>query len=300
MDIGAAFSQHVHPKYFHKQFNFYLHDQLDFLELLQNCLSDNYKRVVLKWFIDLVEKSEIELDGEIAAAYAMVITAGSKNGIGETELVCYKTKDIKVLSKESPWVIAGNGSTGHRTWEAALCLGDYALKTIGEDKKQVNNFLELGAGTGLVGLLMSQMNSKNRVILTDGDEQVVEMLKENIALNSNTKNVTAEKLYWGEEDDESKFDNFNDGVILCADVTYESGLIHMLVQCLWKLLKKNKYALLGATLRSQETFAQFEKECEEMGIKMEMLKKYSTPFDDECCFFVPPENPNVLIYKLTC
>ena len=45
------------------------------------------------------------------------------------------------------------------------------------------HILELGSGAGLVGLIAGKLSSSNRVTLTDGNDQSLELLKTNIAVN---------------------------------------------------------------------------------------------------------------------
>lgn len=61
------------------------------------------------------------------------------------------------------------------------------------------NVLELGAGTGFVSILAAKHLSARHVIVTDGDEGVVEALKENFFLNGldDERTVNASVLRWG-------------------------------------------------------------------------------------------------------
>ncbi|KAL9049146.1 MAG: hypothetical protein Q9162_007365, partial [Coniocarpon cinnabarinum] len=66
---------------------------------------------------------------------------------------------------EKPLVLSASGSTGHRTWEAALHLAGWL-----EDGALVNGkrVLELGAGTALLSLLAAQKGALS-ITATDGD-----------------------------------------------------------------------------------------------------------------------------------
>lgn len=100
---------------------------------------------------------------------------------------------------ENPSLISGQGTTGLRTWEAALALSEYILQSQGSLLNGVETVLELGAGTGLCALLCAKLGVP-RVIATDGDENVVASLKANAEANGVEDRVTSEMLWWGSED----------------------------------------------------------------------------------------------------
>lgn len=98
-------------------------------------------------------------------------------------------------------MISGSRTTGHRTWEAALHLGSYLLTNPGHDLIRGKFVLELGAGTGFLAILCAKHLGARHVTTTDGDEVVVDYLKENLALNGieEEKLVSARTLWWGDE-----------------------------------------------------------------------------------------------------
>lgn len=97
-------------------------------------------------------------------------------------------------------LISGSLTTGFRTWEAALHLGAYLLSGPGQDLIKGKSILELGAGTGFLSILCAKQLGANHVTSTDGDEGVVEALKENLFLNGldNEKQVLTSVLRWGQ------------------------------------------------------------------------------------------------------
>lgn len=103
---------------------------------------------------------------------------------------------VKLL--ENRYVISGAGTTGLRTWEAALHLGSYLLSSpealsLVKDKAVI----ELGAGTGLLSFMCAGYLGASKVISTDGDEGVVEALKDNAACNELAADTTFHQLWWG-------------------------------------------------------------------------------------------------------
>ena len=89
------------------------------------------------------------------------------------------------------------GDTGVVVWDAAIVLAKYLEINIGmvRDKEAV----ELGSGTGAVGLCAGVLGAK-KVILTD-QEELVEFLSHNIELNTEVSQrrgrVSAAALQWG-------------------------------------------------------------------------------------------------------
>jgi len=81
-----------------------------------------------------------------------------------------------VVTSESRGLLYGFGSTGFRTWEAALHLGTYLCSTeTGQALIRGNKVLELGAGTGFVSLLCKKHLDAERMVMTDGNEKLVEL-----------------------------------------------------------------------------------------------------------------------------
>jgi predicted nicotinamide N-methyase len=103
--------------------------------------------------------------------------------------------------------------------------------------------LELGSGLGLAGLASAAWTDCNYVLLSDGDPELVDVMRQNIALNQQSNAFGEEGQLHGKvqaacidfletkTDADNKFD-----VILCADCVYDTGLhihlLHKFRQCL--------------------------------------------------------------------
>jgi len=96
-------------------------------------------------------------------------------------------------------LISGSLTTGFRTWEAALHLGSYLLTAEGISLIRDKSVLELGAGTGFLSILCARHLEAKHVTATDGDEGVVEALRENLFLNGldQEEQVVTSILRWG-------------------------------------------------------------------------------------------------------
>lgn len=94
---------------------------------------------------------------------------------------------------------------GFTVWDGALVLSAYFeslpsqfwYKTDKNNVKKAKKILEVGAGTGLCGIAVSQLNSDIDVTITDLQKQL-EIMKENISHNlpKNPSNLRAEVLGW--------------------------------------------------------------------------------------------------------
>jgi hypothetical protein len=107
-----------------------------------------------------------------------------------------KEPELKLLENRA--VISGAGTTGLRTWEAALHLSSYLLSSpelIANVKGK--KVIELGAGTGLLSILCASHLSAAHVTATDGDDGVVQALHENVAFNDVKDAMDIGVLWWG-------------------------------------------------------------------------------------------------------
>ena len=91
--------------------------------------------------------------------------------------------------------------TGTSTWFAASAFSKWSC---GEDAASLfggRAILELGSGTGLSGIALSKclmrVGSPSSLLLTDGEEEVVALLRSNIALNSQDASIDCQQLWWG-------------------------------------------------------------------------------------------------------
>lgn len=169
---------------------------------------------------------------------------------------------------ESPSVLAADGTTGHKTWEAALALGDALLSSATTSAQTQTpartplvagkRVLELGAGTGFLSLLCARLGAAH-VFATDGSEAMVNLMRTNVANNAGVEKVmTCRTLWFGpnDNDDDDGLEVY-DGVrvILGADVTYDESILAPLCHTMAALLRRNPAAqvFIAATVRRQQT-----------------------------------------------
>ncbi|KAK6420695.1 hypothetical protein LTR95_016910 [Oleoguttula sp. CCFEE 5521] len=142
----------------------------------------------------------------------------------DSSLAADTTSEPTLTLLERRNLISGSLTTGFRTWEAALHFGSYLLSANGESLIKGKSVLELGCGTGFLSILCAKQLEASHVTATDGDQGVVEQLKDNLFLNDlddGTK-VYSSVLKWGHglkgtwvEDD---FDEHPYDTVIGADI----------------------------------------------------------------------------------
>jgi len=156
----------------------------------------------------------------------------------------------EIYISEQPSVLVSYGTTGLRTWEASLLATEWLL----QGDVQRKSVLELGAGTGLAGILAAKRGAY--VTATDGSDTVVTKLRENYHRNG----VWAETrvLRWGEQDEilERKWD-----LVIGADVTYDKDVCLDLAKTYGFALRNGGVGIVAATVRNEDTLEAFVREC---------------------------------------
>ena len=105
---------------------------------------------------------------------------------------------------ESRALISAAGTTGLRTWDAALHLGSYLVSQDGRELVAGKTVLELGAGTGFLSILCTKYLEARYMGATDGDSRVIEDLSTNFLLNGlgTSSLIDARVLKWGGDSSE--------------------------------------------------------------------------------------------------
>lgn len=215
------------------------------------------------------------------------------------------SNELPVTLLESHAVISSSGTTGLRTWEAALHLGNFLISESGNEIIRGKNVLELGAGTGLLSILCAKYLEAGRVIATDGDEVVVDAIKTNIFINeldipegSSTRgSIESAALKWGWPLQATAFEeDYGVGaldVVLGADVTYDNSGIPLLVSTLRELfdLKSSVQVVIAASIRNEKTFETFVNACSRNRFSTEDINFPTIPEDLQAGPFYPTTTP---------
>ncbi|KAG1701580.1 hypothetical protein DVH05_010881 [Phytophthora capsici] len=125
-------------------------------------------------------------------------------------------------------------STGLTLWRAGDFLSEYMYQDRGRFAGK--SIIELGSGLGLIGILASYLTDK-QVVITDGDDDTIELLVANCKLNGVDDRVQCRKLLWGVDLDQitDKFDT-----VLGADIIYEQEHVVSLFETAKYLLKPGR------------------------------------------------------------
>ncbi|WOO85566.1 Protein-lysine N-methyltransferase EFM3 [Vanrija pseudolonga] len=191
-------------------------------------------------------------------------------------------------------VVVQAGTTGLRTWTAALFLAHYLLAG---NLGPVPAAIELGAGTGFLAAVLAQLGAD--VIATDlGDEEGEEegegqrrtplgRLTANLALNNLPSPARAAALDWADaalspEDRPPIWAealapvNGARRTVVAADVIYDPDLVPLLAGAIDLLISPAgevppPVAIIAATVRNEDTFALFLAECEKRHLSTQLL-----------------------------
>lgn len=128
-----------------------------------------------------------------------------------------------------------------------------------QEPKTPFRILELGAGTGYVGIaLAQQLRRACQVYITDL-EQVVPLIQDNVNLHYDTTNmtdpaeVTVDRLHWGNQEDaarllkQGRFD-----LVIVSDCVYFPELFGMLLETLLDVCDASTQVVIGYKCRSLE------------------------------------------------
>ena len=83
-----------------------------------------------------------------------------------------------IVTCESRGLILSAGTTGFRTWEAALHLGSFLSTPAGKALVRGNRVIELGAGTGFLSMFCAKHLDVQSVVATDREPALIENIRD--------------------------------------------------------------------------------------------------------------------------
>ncbi|GAA5970947.1 hypothetical protein JCM21900_000681 [Sporobolomyces salmonicolor] len=203
-------------------------------------------------------------------------------------------------TREEGRMISG-GTTGLRTWQACIALANHFLADP-SPLLRARRTVELGSGIGLLSLIAAKLHADAtdpllevaaRIIATDVDEKVLDMLQGNVELNRLQRFVDVLKLDWeltadlaknGDELAQWEQQAFPHGgrpdLILGADIVYDPSLAgHLASTLAWLLEPSSKFseALIAGTIRNESTWELFLHECRTRQLNIESLELETPP-----------------------
>jgi len=156
------------------------------------------------------------------------------------------TEDGVCYFQSNPYVRGdGSGLTGSVLWDASEALAKLMLWMATEAAETGpllpvgTSALELGAGTGVVGLTLARLGLATSVVITDREPEILELQRLNIAANGLGSKVTSHLLdfedvstYLHQGGDGNEQDALLPGLVLASEVLYEGGHALALAQTL--------------------------------------------------------------------
>ena len=159
------------------------------------------------------------------------LTGYQKFSFGETDIEIYQDTEIEINLQKN---------TGFKLWDGAYLLGKYlSSKYFPKDYFKGQKVVELGAGCGLVGMVMCSLGSD--VTLTDLEDTLkhtkdsVFQNKDNINKNGGKVNVTP--LMWGDKPACQKLGTFD--FIVGSDIIYQKEYARDLLHTIKLLSHEN-------------------------------------------------------------
>lgn len=196
---------------------------------------------------------------------------------------------------ESPSLLASSGTTGFRTWEAALFLGAYLASPDGRHFVDEKMIIELGAGTGFLSMFCARHLNAQYVFATDGSREVITDLRTNLDLNQleEGEKIRTGVLQWGHTLIDGIADCRETGIaydlVLGADVTYDIQSIPSLIATMRDLfeLYPRIDVLVSATVRNEQTVNCFIQAALTNGYTVKTLDVPLKAESEQVGFFVP-------------
>ncbi|KAI8459829.1 putative methyltransferase-domain-containing protein [Phakopsora pachyrhizi] len=229
-----------------------------------------WKRVVLSIEAGLRELNnpEEEIDERILKFYISLQNQSNKR-VRELRRYYYgPLRDPKLWSRieilENRESI-GHGTTGLKSWGASICLANYLI--LNPHLIENKSILELGSGTGLLGILVHQLDPSKEVHLTDCNPLVLDRLRHNAHLNRAGENLKIDHLDWNTPQISNLKPKFSKPqVVLAADVIYDPDLVLALVDTICYFLQesfdcRSASAMVCSTVRDPETWELFLSVC---------------------------------------
>jgi hypothetical protein len=125
---------------------------------------------------------------------------------------------------------SGGFGTGGKVWSSSKILSKYLLEEAQKREKaklfnENENIIELGCGTGYLGISAAKALRSRSLTLTDGGTEALLKLCEENARRNGIENVAACKLEWGvgklSKELRERIEAFRPSIILASDCTYE-------------------------------------------------------------------------------
>ncbi|OOQ87526.1 hypothetical protein PEBR_15402 [Penicillium brasilianum] len=284
-----------------------------------------YRTRVLKLIVARIEESikdpdEDELNDNLMAALGTLVAQPKPSALELVQqlshvkytapLQSYPTADREVTTIESRGLLLSGGTTGNRTWEAALHLGSFLASPAGDALVRGKRVIELGAGTGFLSLFCARHLGVRGVVASDGEPALIENMRACVPFNyqgDGSFPFYPAMWDWGaplkkteELDSFVEAGDLRFDVALGADLVYDTDIIPPLLSTVRDLFDNYhvKQFIVSVILRNEKTFQTFLDGCEKYAFRVEALPFESTPSEEQTGFFHSTNIP-LKIYQIS-
>lgn len=278
-------------------------------------LNPYYVKLFVNRYISFIESNNEEVIESIYELYCSekVLNAVERDATS-TDIVKYwiggldteQNDEDVVAIKEQPNLISGSGTTGLRTWEAALYLSNYLNGPKCPIDLKGKLICELGTGTGLVSLALTKHGHQlKKIVMTDGNTSLIDNLNDSFKLNGvNEENkIETCQLLWGTTNpkDADLFTQLCPEVdmVIAADVTYDSSVLSQLCSTINDFFQSgSSMALIASTVRNQATNNSWEAELEKWFPNWSIIDTCQTPSEVSGNCWFKNGTPPIKVYRI--
>ncbi|XP_026724573.1 protein-lysine N-methyltransferase EEF2KMT-like isoform X2 [Trichoplusia ni] len=247
-------------------------------------LSGQFSRLFLKKLIQHLEPHQ-EVHDDFYAQLCTAMNIINKDGFSYQHYLVENDINNIITIKETRNMVV-NGTTGLKTWEAALMLSDWALAK--QEIFSEKNVLELGSGVGFTGITIGKLCDIKSLMFTDCHDDVLKTICENVKINfpdfvqeetqdvtsykSENKCLSIMKLDWNSVDNLP--DNIVPDILIGADIVYDPSILVPLCNVIQTFCKRNSNLVvyIASVIRNEATFASFLKTLDDAQLQYERVE----------------------------
>ncbi|KAK3810490.1 MAG: S-adenosyl-L-methionine-dependent methyltransferase, partial [Linnemannia elongata] len=220
-----------------------------------------YQHSFVKKLISMIESEGVhDVSDDLFEVFTdlMMTTPKRPEAGGPPLKPCFKSYSLdrlcnKVVTVMEEQTTISAGTTGLRTWEASFWLAEHLIAH--PELLAGKNVVDVGCGVGFLGIACAFLGAK-KVVLTDGNHDVLAMAQQNIGYNKIPCSTTASLLDWESFTDE-QIAALEAQVLILSDLTYDPTNIVPLVSVLKALLVQGVDAYMSSAIRNPQTFVDF-------------------------------------------
>ncbi|KAL9579644.1 MAG: hypothetical protein Q9212_004987 [Teloschistes hypoglaucus] len=270
----------------------------ELMKILEAAMDDPVEDVSILY----ANESKLDISDDLATCLATMLTQSVPNeydALQDRKQITYTLPSTEMWPPiirmwESPSILAEDGETGLRTWQAALVLGTY-LSTNGRHFIEGKSIIELAGGLGFISILGAKHLGAKKVLLTDGSHTVIKLAEGNVEMNGSEDIVEGRVLKFGgleimdclEDTDDTDGGQLHYDVLLGADMLYDPKDFPALMLTLQAIFCYNPglQFLLACAVRSEDTLDSFLNACSQCPFYVQRLDVPKVSEEEQLGFF---------------